>query len=325
MKKILLLILLPFFVHAQTQQELSIILAASSQDFFVTGQGSQLAANQNILLATSGTTAMDAVSGGTVSYASVYIQITPAAGTVTAGVVTFECSSDNFTSTAMPLFLYDMGSATAAPVSSVTLVAATTRYFGGAIPYKYVRARISTAITGTTTGVQAFARFSSKPFVPIVNIIAQPTAANLNVTAVQATAANFNTTAVQGAAGANSWLFEQRTGTTNGSTSTSQVSLASTNATSVKASAGMLYCVMAQNTSASIRYVRFFNKASAPTVGTDVPVFVLVVPAGASKEVWFPMGIKFSTGIALAETGAAPSNDATAVSAGDIVLFFNWQ
>ena len=44
---------------------------------------------------------------------------------------------------------------------------------------------------------------------------------------------------------------------------------ASTNATSVKASAGRLYEIHLCNTSAALKFVKFYIKTSAPTVGTD--------------------------------------------------------
>ncbi len=50
-----------------------------------------------------------------------------------------------------------------------------------------------------------------------------------------------------------------------------KLSAASTNATSLKASAGTLFALYAVNLNAAMRYVKFYDKASAPTVGTDVP------------------------------------------------------
>jgi hypothetical protein len=307
----LILLLFPCLLQAQTAQELSAVLSASSQDYFVTGQGSQLTAGNNITLPTAGTAAQDAVAGGTISYRSVHIQIIPASGTVSAGVISFEGSNDNFVSTALPVFLYDLSSITAAPVSSYTVVAATPRYFGGNVYFKYFRARISTGITGTTTGVQAFTVYKATPFMPTVQILVQPTGANANVTATISGTPSVNATPV--------------TYATNGTTTSTLNSAATTNATSLKATAGILYAVTAMNTSAAIKYIRIYNKASAPTVGTDIPIMVIAVPATASKEVWFPVGIKFSTGIAYAITNAASATDATAVAAGDVQLLVNWQ
>lgn len=92
----------------------------------------------------------------------------------------------------------------------------------------------------------------------------------------------------------------------------------------VKASAGQLYGWYLFNNAASTRYVKLYDKATAPTVGTDAPVFTLPVPAGAAANVAFPNGIAFSngigvgavTGVADSSTGAPSANDVT------IALFY---
>lgn len=102
------------------------------------------------------------------------------------------------------------------------------------------------------------------------------------------------------------------------------VSAATTNATSVKASAGSLGSIYASNSGAGFAYVKFFNKASAPTVGTDVPVFVLGLPPGGGGSHEIPAGLSFSTGIAFAITGGAADADATAVAASQVVLSYSF-
>lgn len=101
------------------------------------------------------------------------------------------------------------------------------------------------------------------------------------------------------------------------------VSAATTNATSVKASAGTLYSITAFNLNAAVRYVKFYNKASAPTVGTDTPVATFAIPAsttGAGFAIEFPFGFDFATGIAYATTTGAADSDTAAVAANEIVL-----
>ena len=99
------------------------------------------------------------------------------------------------------------------------------------------------------------------------------------------------------------------------------LSAATTNATSVKASAGEVGMIVAFNTSAAAKFLKFYNKASAPTVGTDTPVLVLPIPASANGFVITPSeGIAFSTGIAFAITGAVADSDTTAVAANDVIV-----
>lgn len=102
-------------------------------------------------------------------------------------------------------------------------------------------------------------------------------------------------------------------------------SAASTNATSVKASAGNVYSIVAVNTNAAARYLKLYNKASAPTVGTDVPVMTIPLPPGEVVNVTAgAMGLRFSTGIAFALTTGAGDADTGAVAAGEIKVLTNY-
>lgn len=178
----ILLLLLPCLVFAQTGQELAGILSASGKDTTVVGATSQTTLNNNILLSSAGSGAVDIITGNIISYKSALIHLVPATGTVTAGVITFEGSNDNFVSTASPVYMYDYSSLTALPVTSYTLVATTVKFFVGNIPFKYFRARISTGVTGTTAGVQAFTTYKTTVYQHPTTFIAQPTAGSLNVT-----------------------------------------------------------------------------------------------------------------------------------------------
>lgn len=104
-----------------------------------------------------------------------------------------------------------------------------------------------------------------------------------------------------------------------GLSSISLTSAATTNATSSKATAGSLFELSIDNMSAAPKFVKLYNKASAPTVGTDVPVLTLEVAANSSRPVEFgALGKRFSTGIAFAITNLQPVADTTAVAAGDV-------
>lgn len=90
----------------------------------------------------------------------------------------------------------------------------------------------------------------------------------------------------------------------------------STNATSLKASPGKVYSVSVLNVDNNDFFIKFYDKASAPVVGTDVPVLVLRISRittdianGIPTHYTFPEGIYFSTGIAFATTtGILDSN-----------------
>ncbi len=119
------------------------------------------------------------------------------------------------------------------------------------------------------------------------------------------------------------WLVQPMPGTSGGLSISRVISAATTNATSVKASAGQVYSIYAHNVNAAVRFLKLYNKASAPTVGTDTPVLTLPIPGNAAGAgfVWdVPSGIAFGTGIALAITAVVTDADTTAVAANEIVV-----
>lgn len=111
----------------------------------------------------------------------------------------------------------------------------------------------------------------------------------------------------------------QPTPVTTGGLSRSYASLAnSTNATTVKASAGQVYNVRAFNNSANIAYLKFYNKATSPTCNSDTVVDKILIPgntSGAGIVTDISMGDAYSTGISYCVTGAFGDTDNTAVAA----------
>ena len=107
---------------------------------------------------------------------------------------------------------------------------------------------------------------------------------------------------------------------------TAQVSLArvaaaaSTNATSVKASAGNVYGYSLFNNAAYDVFLKWFNKASAPSVGSDTIIFTLVLPSKGGVIV--PTGaiplFPLTTGIAYCITKLIADSDTTAVALNDV-------
>lgn len=105
------------------------------------------------------------------------------------------------------------------------------------------------------------------------------------------------------------------------------ISAASTNATSVKASAGQVGFIYAANLNAAVRYLKLYNKASAPTVGSDTPIATLPIPAsttGNGFTLAIPAGVNFVTGIAYALTTGAVDADTGAVAANEIFIFMGY-
>lgn len=102
-------------------------------------------------------------------------------------------------------------------------------------------------------------------------------------------------------------------------------SAATTNANIIKGSAGSVYNIAISNVSASPRYVKLYNKATAVTVGTDVPVLTIVIPASSLVQNNFGiLGHRFTVGISLAITGSAADNDTTVIGANEVKILTSY-
>lgn len=101
------------------------------------------------------------------------------------------------------------------------------------------------------------------------------------------------------------------------------IAAASTNSTLIKTGATRLVGGVVTNTSATIKYIKFYNKATAPTVGTDVPVLTLGIPALTTLPITDMLtgaGLQFALGAGFGLTGAAADTDTTVLVAGDVVV-----
>lgn len=104
-------------------------------------------------------------------------------------------------------------------------------------------------------------------------------------------------------------------------TAASTVTTASTNAAVVKSTAGNLFNVSASNPTATPAYVKLYNKTTTPTVGTDVPLITIPVPANSAVSFELgSLGARFGSGIGRAVTGAITAADTTSAAAGVQVL-----
>lgn len=99
-------------------------------------------------------------------------------------------------------------------------------------------------------------------------------------------------------------------------------SAANTNATVIKASAGTLWGVSVSNSNASSwRSVKFYDKATTPVPGTDVPILAFSVPPYSVRDIILPAaGVAFATGIGVALVQGAEDLSSVAVGAAEVVL-----
>lgn len=98
------------------------------------------------------------------------------------------------------------------------------------------------------------------------------------------------------------------------------VSAATTNATVVKATPGLLTGYIAGNINAAVRYLKIYDIAVAPTVGTTVPKLTIHLPASGVTNYPFPHPISFNTGIAIALTTGLADADTGAVALSEITV-----
>jgi hypothetical protein len=101
-----------------------------------------------------------------------------------------------------------------------------------------------------------------------------------------------------------------------------------TNATSLLAAPGIVGFVSVGNVSASARYLKFYDLASAPTPGTTPIVYVVPIPGGVNGtpvSIPLPGGLRFATGIAFSIVTGIAAADATAPSAADVVVSIGYM
>ncbi len=112
--------------------------------------------------------------------------------------------------------------------------------------------------------------------------------------------------------------------TANRSTPFSLVGTNSTNATLVASGRRKLTMLSASNVNAAACYVKLYDLAVGPTVGTTVPVLRILVPgstAGGTVVLSIPDdGIEFKNGIGFATTTGVADSDTTAVAANEVIV-----
>lgn len=106
-----------------------------------------------------------------------------------------------------------------------------------------------------------------------------------------------------------------------------RVATASTNAAVIDATPGHILGWVLTNTSAAVKYVKFYDKATAPTVGTDAPLITVVIPATSCVCFWTDgrEDISYLNGLGIAMTGLGTDADATAVAANDVIAQVFWK
>lgn len=125
--------------------------------------------------------------------------------------------------------------------------------------------------------------------------------------------------AVVAAGGDQGQMYTQHVGgSINGGTLYSKISTANNNSTNIKATAGTVYSISAGNINAAVRYLKLYDKATAPTCGTDTPVMRIPLPTGGANVTReFPVGAAFANGIGICIVTGATDADNTSTAANE--------
>ena len=211
-----------------------------------------------------------------------------------AGVVTTSWSNDNVNFIAATLM-------TPAGLTAATITAAGLWVLP--VAARYLRLRLTTA---TTSGATTFAVAGSA--LPIGQPVSQPIAGAVSVSSGSVTASVTGGT-MNPVAPATPFFLN---------------SAATTNGALIVTGTCNLSTIYATNIGATAAFIKLYNKATAPVVGTDIPEMIIPVPAAVSGVPGVatpPIGFhgqRFALGLGIEITGGVADADVVAVAAGQV-------
>ena len=223
------------------------------------------------------------------------LTISMVATTLSGHNATFEYSNNSTNGTDGNWYGVQVVRSNANTVETTTGALAATPVYGweaSVNAYKWFRVRATAHTSGTAAYILQPGSYATEPIPAIQVTGTQPVSGTLNP-AVPATP-----------------YFVNSAASTNGAlilTGTSNVS-----------------SFYATNEGATAAYIKLYNKATAPTVGTDVPEMTIPVPAavsGVPGVATIPIGFhgfRFALGLGIAITRNAVHTDTTAIGAGEV-------
>ena len=195
--------------------------------------------------------------------------------------ITFQGSNDNTT-------FYDVATSDPSGVTTGSSIATINRIIKIPVLFKYTRAIVSAYTSGTISAV-AFGHLDENSS-GLISSIGE-------VTLHAETTKVIGTVNISGGDAPSYQKFISATGL---------------NATLVKDTPAKLTILHMVNSAATLRYFKLYNKTSAPTVGTDIPLITVTLATGASNFA-LPtfVGIDFSAGLSFAVTLGVADSDTT--------------
>ncbi len=121
------------------------------------------------------------------------------------------------------------------------------------------------------------------------------------------------------------------TATTGGATAFHLIAAATNNSTLVSTGAHTVYSAQLGGLGATPAYLKIYDKAVAPTCGTDIPIKTLIIPAaataanGAGSNVSFSLGTRIANGLGICVTTGILDSDNTAVAAATFIVNIDYK
>lgn len=81
--------------------------------------------------------------------------------------------------------------------------------------------------------------------------------------------------------------------------------------------------LVACNTAPTPAYLKLYETFDTPVVGTDTPIFTVVIPAESSID--FPLAATFGNGLGVGLTTGMADSDTGGVGAGEVKILFNYH
>jgi hypothetical protein len=274
---------------------MSAILNANDPDKFITGMTGVSTTVTNLLdAAGSGANYTDCrFNNNATLYTKILFGIEGSAA-FTAGTLLLEWSFDGTNWSTGYIVRQDQATSS----TSSTLSGLTRIRFYANVEAPYCRLRVSVAPTGAT--ISAYAALTVNDHVPT----------HLATTILNTISAVVGTSATTG------------TGASTNSVITPATAIAPTAV--IKASQAKLLAFSAFNQAAVTRYLRFYNKSTAPTVGGDTGLIIAryPLPAGVytNQSIVADIGALFSAGLGYTITSGFADTDTGVLAANDIIL-----
>ena len=230
------------------------------------------------------------------------LTISMVATTLSGHNATFEYSNNSTNGTDGNWYGVQVVRSNANTVETTTGVLAATPVYGWEASvngYKWFRVRATAHTSGTAAYILQPGSYATEPIPAIQVTGTQPVSGTVTVTAGT----------VNPVVPATPYFLN---------------SAATTNGALILTGTSGLQAFYATNEGASVAYVKLYNKATAPTVGTDVPEMTIPVPAavsGVPGVATIPIGFhgfRFALGLGIAITRNAVHTDTTAIGAGEV-------